>query len=355
MNKIAGRIISYAVKKAGRSGLIRSALEGPTPKRSYKVFGRFSDMRGNTFELLEGLRDELKPGWQAMLERCSVFKLPSKREMSEKIVQAKASVEKLLHVLRIFSFDISKKRILEIGCYDGARTYALALRGAVEVVGSDICSYYITQRVGSVVSEASVSEQEKYLMSLREGIRKAICSDDSKVKSARFVEDNISSSCLPDAYFDLVCSWEVLEHVENPQSVFQQIYRILRSGGIAFHEYNPFFCLTGGHSLCTLDFYWGHARLDSSDFFRYLQEIRHGEAQVAFQFYQHNLNRMTLADLEQYSREVGLETLALTKWSDDQHLEMINEEILRQSTNVYSTLTLLDLITPSVWLVQRKP
>ena len=70
------------------------------------------------------------------------------------------------------------------------------------------------------------------------------------------------------------------------------MFRILKPGGYSFHEYNPFFSFNGGHSLCTLDFMWGHVRLSSIDFPKYLKQFRPFEYDLAMRFYKENLNRM---------------------------------------------------------------
>ena len=61
------------------------------------------------------------------------------------------------------------------------------------------------------------------------------------------------------------------------------MYRILKPGGFAFHQYNPFFSYNGGHSLCTLDFC--HVRLSAKDFERYLKQFRKEEYEMAMNFY----------------------------------------------------------------------
>ena len=48
--------------------------------------------------------------------------------------------------------------------------------------------------------------------------------------------------------------------------------------GIVFNKYNPFFCQGGGHSLCSLDFPWGHVRLTPIEFDRYMEEYRRKSA-----------------------------------------------------------------------------
>lgn len=160
---------------------------------------------------------------------------------------------------------------------------------------------------------------------------------------------------LPGVSFDLVCSWDVLEHVRDPRRAFAETARLLRPGGLAFHEYNPFFAPDGGHSHCTLDFPWGHARLSEADFLRYLAEVRPGETEVAGRFYRFNLNRMTLAECAGHARAAGLETLVLAATPDEGPLATVSPEIARQVSAWYPSATVHDLAVPAVRLLLRRP
>ena len=120
--------------------------------------------------------------------------------------------------------------------------------------------------------------------------------------------------------------------------------RLLRPGGIVYHDYNPFFSSKGGHSLCTLAFPWGHARLDAQDFERYLRELRPTELDQALRFYRESLNRMTLADLRAAVAAAGLEPLALVPWFERGLV-----------ASLYPTAVVDDLLATFVAVVARRP
>lgn len=314
------------------------------------VFGRFADSRGNTFDLLEGHRDSLKPEWRAMLKSWGEYAPPSPDAIGKSAEQARSSVRSALSAIGAHGVSLEGKRVIEVGCHNGARCFALAAEGAFEMTGSDIPAYYILQGAGVEVSEDTLEEQRKRLSSLRTSL-----GDAEGGGRVRFVEDDICASSLPDEAFDLVCSWDLLEHVREPRLAFSKMARVLRHGGIAFHEYNPFFSLDGGHSLCTLDFPWGHARLCEADFLRYLGEVRPDEAESAGRFYRFNLNRMTLAECEGHVRAAGFETLAFLAPTHGAHLVAASPEILRQVSELHPSATIPDLGTPVVRLILRKP
>ncbi|MGB0178095.1 MAG: hypothetical protein ACPF9D_13080, partial [Owenweeksia sp.] len=120
------------------------------------------------------------------------------------------------------------------------------------------------------------------------------------------------------------------------------------------HEYNPFFCLNGGHSLCTLDFLWGHVRLSDDDFQKYLREIRPEEKERAYSFYKKGLNRTTLKDLHDQLERSGLEVFSILPFTKEQHVRMADANILAQGQKNYPNLTLQDLVTPRVFVMARK-
>src|SRR4029079_979735 len=134
-----------------------------------------------------------------------------------------------------------------------------------------------------------VDSQQTALAALRERARSAAGTGTGDVT---FIEDDITTSALEAASFDVIVSFEVLEHAARPAATFAAIHRLLKPGGVGYHDYNPFFSLIGGHSLCTLDFAWGHARLDHDDFERYLREVRPDAVAQTLRFYDESLNRM---------------------------------------------------------------
>jgi SAM-dependent methyltransferase len=242
-------------------------------------------------------------------------------------------------------------RILEVGCYDGATAYQLARKPGTQLVASDLARYYLTQQPGAP-SDAEVSRQQTLLAEIRERARIVA---GAAAGTVDFVEDDITESALGSASFDAIVSFEVLEHVQRPAAAFAGMARLLRPGGILYHDYNPFFSANGGHSLCTLDFPWGHARLDDEDFERYVREIRPTELHQALRFYRESLNRMTLVDLRTAVTGAGLELLAAVAWSDRALVPRLAPEVLAEVRRSYPTVAVDDLLSTFVAVVARRP
>jgi SAM-dependent methyltransferase len=173
--------------------------------------------------------------------------------------------------------------------------------------------------------------------------------------SVEFVEDDITSTGLGAASFDAIVSFEVLEHVQRPAAAFDSMARLLKPGGILYHDYNPFFSSNGGHSLCTLDFPWGHVRLDEADFERYVREIRPTEIEQGLRFYRESLNRMTIANLRDDLEAAGLEILGIIPWTDRKLVPQLGAEVLAEVRRTYPTATTADLLATFVSVIARRP
>ena len=328
------------------SGYLSSAWQ------SSRIYGHFTNAQGEKLALVSELRDQIKPGWRAMLEPEVSDPLPSAGVMQRRLDAWRDKFQVTSAFFDTFGLTIADKTVLEIGAYDGVTAYTLAAAGAASVTGIDIAAYYINQAMNEEVNQESIAKKNRELEDKRNGYRHAVGEDIAK--KVAFREDDICSSGIPSESVDVIFSWEVMEHVGAPAAAFNEMYRMLRPGGFVFHEYNPFFSINGGHSLCTLDFLWGHARLTAADFERYLDEIRPAEKGLALAFYHNNLNRMTLSDLQHYIADAGFVPLSVLPWSKRKHLELVTKDVLKQCVAVYPQSTLADLISPIVWVLLQK-
>jgi SAM-dependent methyltransferase len=311
----------------------------------------FVDRHGVSHPLDAGLRDRLKPGWRTMLDPAAVVRPPSDKDLQSRARGAVGTVRDASLVLTAVTGRSLTGSILEIGCDDGAVAFQLALLDGTEVVASDVARYYVAQQPGRL-EDGDLQAQRVALSSLRERARHFASVPSGKVE---FVEDDICASGLKSEGFDVIVSFEVLEHVVPSGAAFTSMARLLARGGVAYHEYNPFFSVVGGHSLCTLDMAWGHARLEPDDFERYLSEIRPAELDQALRFYQQNLNRMTLADLRLAVEQSGLELVALLPWTDRTLATDLTAPIVSEVQRAYPSARVEDLLATFVSVVIRKP
>lgn len=351
------RLIRAALRRVLRIEPIRRLVQSELPKPPPRAkpapggpTGTFVDRHGVAHSLDPALRDRLKPSWRTMCDPVAVAAPPTDEILAGRLAKARTSVAEAIALVRATAGAELGGRVLEVGCYDGAAAFELASHGAAAVVGSDLARYYVVQRPGTP-TDAAVAEQEIALATLRERARLIAGVEAGRV---RFVEDDIVRSRLEPGSFDAIVSFEVLEHLADPPAAFAAMARLLRPGGIAYHDYNPFFAANGGHSLCTLDIPWGHARLDKADVDRYLGEIRPAEREQALRFFVESLNRMTRADLEAAVHGAGLELVAVVPWLDRSRAAEA-ADALADVRRVYPGATLEDLLGTFVSVVARRP
>ncbi|HRX87095.1 MAG TPA: class I SAM-dependent methyltransferase [Phycisphaerae bacterium] len=299
---------------------------------------RFIDGSGRTHALVPGHRDRLKPGWPRMLHddpppvtdaelRSDMTSLTERLDLADR-------------VLATFDGGFADREILSVGCGDIIEPLFLAARDARRVVGVE---------PGLPDNDP---ELERYAALACTQLDQP--ADAFRARVELRCED-VAATRLPDAAFDLVCSWRTLEHIADPLGAFEEMYRVLRPGGLAYHEYNPFFGLDGGHSLVTLDVPWGHVRFTRDDIDRYLTQFRPAERTRALAYYDTRLNRMSQADLQRIAHDVGFETLAFVPRTRTEDLLHVDAALLAAAERNHPGAVLNDLICRVVRVVLRRP
>ncbi len=358
-NKKIKELIIWAIKKFSLEGsfnslnkLINHTKDSPASKEI--VFAYFKDSYGAKYDLIEGLRDQIKPGWERSLEEKNYDEIPSHNEIQNNLSYSKNQIDNLLRLLTISSIKITQKMdILEIGASIGATTYQIASKNPNSVVGSEFVQYQINQNAQRTNSNKIKDQEIKYTSLVRNEVSTFF--DDKISNKVSFIEDDICDSNIDSNSKDLILSWDTLEHLANPKKAFEEMYRILKPGGFTFHEYNSFFSFNGGHSLCTLDFMWGHVRLSDIDFERYVKQFRPSEYDVAKRFYNNNLNRMTINKLKQYIKKSGFKQVIFFPTINFDNYFNLTENIFSDSKRNYPSLELIDLLSPSICIGLRKP
>lgn len=102
-----------------------------------------------------------------------------------------------------------KTKILDAGCGVGYILYQLYKRGFKNV----------DNLVGVDSSQTCINECRKR-------------SSDNKIRSIFWDLQNISNNDIPEDEFDFVICCEVLEHVVEPLKIINELYRVLKPGGV---------------------------------------------------------------------------------------------------------------------------
>lgn len=324
-------------------------ISGPSVKEKFKVLDEFVDSRGNIFKRLKGYREQIwLMDWDKMIEE---RKEPNKEAVTrmKSIPESKKVAIEIERFLQIHNLTVVGKNVLEVGCFSGALSYALAEIGADHVDGIDVPENFSELLDGKHDSKA-VEEQSRYLARLRETVS-SFYSEQLQEK-VDFYDADIRNLGKNDCY-DLILSSQTLEHIMEPKKAFQQMFSALRPNGFCIHVYGHFFSTAGAH-FDGLDFPWGHVRLSGGDFTRYIETYRPEEVVIAKKRFNKTLNRMTLTELRNICGSSGFEILELYhenmgKWAD------IDQEIFTQCQANYPSLTITDLLAENLWVLLKKP
>lgn len=321
----------------------------------------FTDAGGQVHGLMPGYRRQVKAGWEQMLAcEPGVCPVPTAGQAAMSVRAAIRRVELMERLLDGHGVTVRGGDVLEVGCWDGACCLALAGYGARRVVGIDHQDYFLWNVDPAEADEALRQRARQSMEAIQTvtgeaAIRQGVVNADTRSKVELYNAD-LHDCPLPDGSFDLVCSWQTLEHLVPPEAGFAAMARLLRPGGFAFHEYASFASRSGGHALCTLDFPWGHVRLSDGDMERYLRTFRPVEYPHAIRFWRRYLNRLLLADLPDLAARAGLELVRVTPWlSRSQYEEEYRSDFLIQGRRWYPRMTMEDLLHDYIALVLRKP
>jgi ubiquinone/menaquinone biosynthesis C-methylase UbiE len=228
----------------------------------------------------------------------------------------------------------SECELLDVGCGSGALVYGLKMAGAKGVTGLDISLDY---------PAAYYRDRERALKSSG-----GFC---------RFIKGSAEKMGIADASFDVIVSTSVIEHLTDIEKSFQEMYRVLRPGGLGMHFYCPYFGPQGGHSLMTLDFPWGHVCLDRSEILDYLAVVRPYELPRAKQFLLQELPTRPnhLHEIQESIIRAGFQ---LKRWDEgvrQSHVPWLDKTLWKEVKGLFPRVTLRDLMVNTVWMVLVKP
>ena len=303
---------------------------------------------GFALPIVNGFREQIKPNWRNAYKD---FDNLNDDMPIEKINNLKNDILTANQILSKCGISITDKKIMDVGCYLGLQCFGGMELGAGEAVGIDIPEYYVNQSTNNESVNAS-----KVLENKRDKIRKL----HPHLNQSKISFRDVSVFEMDyENEFDIIFSWETFEHIINPREALVRIYKALKPGGIIFSQYNPFFCLSGGHSMCTLDFPFAHTFLTDEDFKKYVETVTPNDsppkyAELSYNFFTKNLNRMTQNNLKTYINDVGFELLEFMSSPDLSLLNLIDDSTLSSAKTIHPTLTLNDLLCSNVWFIGRK-
>ena len=175
-------------------------------------------------------------------------------------------------------------------------------------------------------------------------------------KAELVVGDITSTTAFTSESMDVIFSASVLEHIQDLESAFAEMYRILKPGGAIIHNYSPYFCHDGGHALGIGDSPWTHLRLDEAEYLRYLAELRPHEFSAARQWLTQGLHRnMPQWRVQRLVVSAGFRIgLWMAKPSPRHWLADLTPEIMKDCFAATPEIGLEDIVSRSISFVGIK-
>jgi SAM-dependent methyltransferase len=165
---------------------------------------------------------------------------------------------------------LADKRVLEIGCGTGYNVWFLGHHFGAEATGID------------------VAERNTW---------KALSDEKTKFVWADITDANP----LPEKHFDRIISFAVWEHITHPYRALQEVYRMLKPGGLVWMNANLYRGPVASHLYREIKFPWPHLLFSDEvikEFYRRKGMKERGAAWV---------NKLTWAQYEQYFKQIGFE------------------------------------------------
>jgi ubiquinone/menaquinone biosynthesis C-methylase UbiE len=260
--------------------------------------------------------------------------VPTDAEIEARRAHERRSAASTLRRLGWHGLDVGAARVLEVGCGIGYTTQALAEAGAASAVGID------------QLDEAAVGAERERLL------------ERGTAGGVQLSVGDAHALPFPDASFDAVVSFSVFEHVRDPAQVLRESSRVLRPGGLALHVVQPWFGPVGGHSLCTLDFPWGHARLEDDAIDAYLTEHRPHEQPYASASLraEYQQPRLTAREVRHLAEDAGL---AVAEWQEERwrvarHRPLLDDAVLADVRRVHPAVERSDLLLDIYSMLLRR-
>ena len=355
-----------ALRKIGLFEYFKATFSRINPKYAFfkfRVTDVFQGSSGNEHEIHEGFRSLIYPNADKKFRSPTTKNnlVMSDNQIIENYSKAKYKISIMSNTLRKFGVHLHNKVILDIGCYAGFNIYHFNELGCKFSIGSDFGEYYLTQNSCKQIDDKEIEIAREELTNIRLRVKEVLLKRNRKFKAhfllndskIKFIEDDICNSQIENNYLDIISSWQVIEHVQDPRKAFQEMYRILKPGGIAYHVYSSFCHFAGGHSLCTLDFPWGHCRLSQEDFEKYLKKYRPNEYEVALRFYHQSLNRISIKQSLDIIIESGFKVVTMNESQIKWPKKFVDKNLLDEIHNIYPDVIINDLLS-SIELVVAK-
>ena len=175
---------------------------------------------------------------------------------------------------------------------------------------------------------------------------------DGRARRVPFVQADLCGGLpLRADYYDLVCSFNALEHVADPEAAFDELIRVCKPGGTVHLKFGPLYPSAWGlHAYKTIPIPWVQYLFPARDIEARLQEVGIRDLGTEREELQ-PLNQWHLAQFRRLWERSGCEVL-----DESTHEDLSNLWIIRRYPDAFSGrgLTFEDVVTKSVRVMLRR-
>lgn len=148
--------------------------------------------------------------------------------------------------------------------------------------------------------------------------------------TCRIMRQDIRATTFPDNYFDCIVSISAFEHIQELQQAFNEMFRILKPGGILFSRFGPIWSSSFGHHMWfthkgVVYNYWNtflppfcHLLMAPKELFDFCTPLYGEEAAlkiVEYIFFTQEQNRLLFSDYRELVAQSSFRTLFFTGYT----------------------------------------
>jgi len=184
-------------------------------------------------------------------------------------------------VKNVFQGKLEGKKCLDIGCGIGNLVLALAQEGTKEVIGVDVN----LKDFG-----------ENYFLELANELG-------IDIKKTKLVEGMLEDINYDESSFDIITSFDVIEHVQNPPELIKEMFRILKPSGLCLIDTSPLYYSQIGSHLWV---YYPRETMPWAPLYKDFDKTN-SKLKVDDWSWQHfnELNKLTHLQLDSYIKNAG--------------------------------------------------
>jgi SAM-dependent methyltransferase len=188
------------------------------------------------------------------------------------------AADEILDFLGGDGLTLEDRRVADIGCGDGIIDLGLAIKGnAGELVGYDLMDV----DTGALLRAAQGA-----------GVADAL------PPQLRFERSEPTSLPAPDDYYDLVVTWSVFEHVDDPVGLLREVRRVMAPHGTLFLQVWPLYDSEhGGHLWPHYDEAFPHLLRSDEQILREVEGRQGTDPRRSADDEYRSLNKITLDEL----------------------------------------------------------